>query len=839
LFFDAPPYQYPFIDPVLIFACVMFLLALVPIIADWLKAPRIVFYIIGGAIAGPHVLNFLHRDETMVLLGTVGLIYLIFLAGLQLDLNKFIKYKYQSLSFGFLTFLLPFGIGTALGLWLGYSIFTALLLASLFASHTLVAYPIISRLGITKNKAMTTSVGGIIVTDPGALLVLAVVVGAHSGDISTAFWLMLTVSVASYLAIIYFIIPVVGQWFFRNSKSGGAVEYGFVIAILFLCAWLADVAGLEPIIGAFLAGLALNRLIPEKSVLMNRTKFIGEALFIPFFLLSVGMLVDISAFFTDIRTWVIAGAMIAAVVIGKGGAAYFSQFIFKFSKSESWTIFGLTVPQAAATLAVTLIAYDIGLFDDYILNGTIMMILVTCLIGPYVVEKFGKQVALAEDREPYDPSEAPQRILVPLANPETSDALMDIAFMVRDTGSEEPVYPLTVARGGTDVESQVARGEKMLSHAVIHAASAETPVVPVTRVDFNVSKGITRAVDELRISNVVIGWNGEISTRQRIFGSILDRLLEEIDEMVMVCKVEAPVNTFERMVLAIPPLASLETGFAGAIRSLKLMAEQIGGDMVIVSTDEKVHNLRERVIKVKPETPLQFKSIDSWIQLPGWIEMNRRDNDLLVILSAREGTLSWRPGLDRLPRVISQRYPKLSFVTVYPSEAEIERDHQTGEKALKLLREDRVKLYLEDGLSQEVLEQILKTDENLNEEKIDSIVRRLLENSADYKPEVMPGVLLFETHTSKANNQKFFIGISKDGVNVEQSAHPVHIVMILVSPKEMSADDHLRGLNSVVRLIRPGEIFEKIKNAENTTEVISTLKSLRQQNGQTPEKIKA
>lgn len=838
MFFDAPPYQYPFIDPVLIFACMMFMLALVPIIADWLKAPRIVFYILGGALVGPEALNFLHRDTTMTLLGTVGLIYLIFLAGLQLDLNKFIKYKYQSLSFGLLTFSLPFVIGVGAGFLLGYSLFTSLLLASLFASHTLVAYPIISRLGIAKNRAMTTSVGGIMVTDPGALLVLAVVVGAHSGDISATFWLMLTISVAAYLAILYFVVPVIGQWFFRNSKSGGAVEYGFVIAILFLCAWLAEVAGLEPIIGAFLAGLALNRLIPEKSVLMNRTKFIGEALFIPFFLLSVGMLVDISAFFTDTRTWVVAGTMIAAVILGKGGAAFLSRYIFKFSKHESWTVFGLTVPQAAATLAVTLIAYDIGLFDDFILNGTIMMILVTCLIGPYIVEKFGKEVALAEDREPYDPSDAPQRILVPLANPETSDVLMDIAFMVRDGNSDEPVYPLTVARDGSDVESQVARGEKMLSHAVIHAASNETPVVPVTRIDFNVSMGISRAIDELRISNVVIGWNGETSTRQKIFGSILDRLLEEADEMVMVSKVEAPVNTFKRVVLAIPPLAALETGFGDAIRALKLMAEQIGGDMVVVSTDEREEYVRKRVQKVKPDTPLTFSTINSWIELPGWIENNREENDLFVMISARGGSLSWRLGLDRFPRVLSQRYPDLSFIIVYPSEAIIDMNDRTGDAALDLLQENRVRLMLEDGLSSEVIEQILSTDISLGEDKIESIVRRLVESTADYKPEVMPGVLLFETHTSKATKQKFFIGVSKDGVNVEQSANPVHIVLILISPKEMSADDHLSGLNSVVKLIRHGEVFDKIKNSESAADVVNKLKHIRQQHGSVSHRVR-
>jgi Kef-type K+ transport system membrane component KefB/mannitol/fructose-specific phosphotransferase system IIA component (Ntr-type) len=831
LFFDSPPYQYPFIDPVLIFASVMFLLALVPIIADWLKAPRIVFYIIGGAIAGPHVLNFLHRDETMVLLGTIGLLYLIFLAGLQLDLNKFIKHKYQSLSFGFITFLLPFMIGTGVGLWLEYSLFTSLLLASLFASHTLVAYPILSRLGIVKNQAMTSAVGGIIVTDPGALLVLAVVVGAYSGDISMNFWFMLSFSVIVYLLILYFIVPVIGQWFFRNSKSGGAVEFSFVIAILFLCAYLADVAGLEPIIGAFLAGLALNRLIPESSVLMNRTKFVGEALFIPIFLLSVGMLVDISAFFTDMRTWTIAAAMISAVIVGKGSAAFIAKNIFGFTKAEGWTIFGLTVPQAAATLAVTLIAYDIGLFDDYILNGTIMMILITCLVGPYLVEKFGKQIALAEEREPYDPSEAPQRILVPLANPDTSDALMDIAFMVRDSGSDEPVYPLTVARDGTDVEAQVARGEKMLSHAVIHAASAEVSVIPVTRIDFNVSKGITRAVNELRISNIVIGWNGEISTRQRIFGSILDRLLEQVDEMVMVCKIDKPVNTFDRIIIAIPPLATLEHGFSGVIRSLKVMVEQLGCEIIVVSTDEREPYVQGRILDVKPELDVDFKTINEWSELPGWLESNIDGDDLFVIISAREGTLSWRPGLDRLPRVISQRYPDLSFITVYPSEVIMDSLSMTVPSKFNLLDKNRVKLDLEDGLTTEILEQILKVDEQFNDENVESIVKRLVENSSGYTPEVMPGLLLFESHTSKVDEQLLFIGVSKDGVNVEQTANQAHVILLLLSPKEMSPEDHLRGLNSIVKLARPTNTFDKIKNAEKNEDVISVMKTSGISNG--------
>lgn len=825
MLFDAPPYEYPFIDPVLIFAFVMFLVALVPIIADTLKAPRIVFYIIAGAIAGPHVLNFLHRNETMELLGTVGLLYLIFLAGIQMDLNKFIKYKYQSLSFGIITFMLPFILGTSVGLFLGYSLSSSLLLASLFASHTLIAYPIISRLKLVKNKAMTTAVGGIIVTDPGALLILAVVVGAHSGDLSMNFWLLLSVLVAVYLIIMFFIVPIIGQWFFRNSKSGGAVEYGFVIAILFLCAYLADVAGLEPIIGAFLAGLALNRLIPEDSVLMNRTKFVGDALFIPIFLLTVGMLVDLSAFVTDFYSWVIAGVMTLCVLVGKGAAAYISKYLFHFSNDEAWTVYGLTIPQAAATLAVTLIAYDMELFDDYILNGTVMMILITCIIGPYLVEKFGKKVAMAEEREPYDPSSAPQRIMVPLANPETSDALMDIAFMVRKPDSDQPIYPLTVAMDGPDMEANVERSEKMLSHAVIHAASAEVPVNPVTRIDINVAHGISRGVKEKRISNVVIGWNGRVSTTRRIFGSVLDQLMKDVDVMMMVCKIEKPANTFQRLIVAVPPLANLEVGFLGAIKPLKMMAEKLGVQLIVVSTEDQQSVVQESFEQIQPELTTLYESLDRWSKLPAWLQENNKEGDLFVLISAREGSLSWRPALDRLPRVIAQRYPRLSFITVYPSEVEMEETMVAGGPDFNILKKDRIKVQLKDENIETALRDLIQEDEALQGVKLDRIIHRLLKNSAGYSPEVMPGVFLYEAHTSKVPEQMLFIGVAKNGVNVEQTAHQGHVILVLLSPKECSSQDHLRVLNSIVKLIRPGEGLNQVKGAKTIQEVVNALRS--------------
>jgi len=473
---------------------------------------------------------------------------------------------------------------------------------------------------------------------------------------------------------------------------------------------------------------------------------------------------------------------------------------------------------------VTLLGYDLGFFDQTAVNAVVILILFSCLLGPWLVEKYGRAVASQEEEKPYSPADAPQRILVPLANPETSDALMDIAFMVKDAKSGQPIYPLTVARDGVNVESNVANGEKMLSHAVIHAASAEVSVNPITRIDLNIAKGISRAVEEKRITNIIIGWNGEVSTRRKIFGSVLDQLLEEVDEMVMVCKIEKPVNTFKRLVVAVPPFASLEIGFTGTIRSLKLMAEQMGVDMVVISTEERYPYVQKGIDKVKPDIDVEYFRVSLWSDMPRWLDDNVAENDLFTLVSAREGTISWRPGLDRLPRVISKRYPALSFITIYSSEVEEEADQGMGyNQNLEIVTQSRIQLDLKCDAIEPALAKIIKGDEIFENIAIERITRRLLENSTDYSPEVMPGVLFYESHTSKVSEQVLFIGTSKEGINVANTANQAHVILVLLSPKNMKVEDHIRMLNRITKLIRPGKDVQSMKEATEPREVIKAL----------------
>lgn len=815
----------PFEDPVLIFALVMLMILLAPMVFKKMKIPGIVGLILAGTVVGPGMLGLIERDFTIELLGTVGLLYLMFMAGLSIDLNRFEKLKEKSVGFGLISFLFPQIAAIYVGMeLLDYSLSTSLLLGSIVGSHTLLAYPIAERLGITKSTGVTMSMGGTLVTDTLSLGVLAVVAGSVGDDLGAGYWVGFATSVGIFVAAALIILPRLGRWFFRNIQYENNIDFVFMVAVLFTTAFFAELAGLAPIIGAFMAGLLLNRLVPGSGTLMSRIQFVGNALFIPFFLISVGMLVDI-AVLGSLEVWIKAIIFSSLVFFGKGLAALVAKFIFKFSNEEGLVVYGLTTPQSAATLAVTLVGFELGFFDTTAVNAVVIMILITCLVGPWLVEKYGRVVAIQEDEKPYSPADAPQRILVPLANPETSDLLMDIAFMVRDNKSGQPIYPLTVARDGPNVEANVARGEKMLSHAVIHAAAADVPVTPVTRVDLNVSKGIARAVEEQRITNIVIGWNGEVSTRRRVFGSILDQLLTEVDEMVMVCKIEKPINTFERLIVAIPPFSALEVGFPGTIRSIKLMADQMGVDLVVVSTQEREQIVKTKVEKIKPDLEINYKTIDLWSDLPGWLDQNKNINDMFLLVSAREGTLSWRPGLDRLPRVIAQKYPELSFITIYSSEV----PEEAGQGMViyrdpDIFREDRIKMSVEGDEIETILQKIISGDKIFEHIEIDRITRRLLENSNDYTPEVMPGVVLYESHTSKVPEQVLFMGIKPEGVKIKHTANKAYVFLILLSPKSMSAQDHLSGLNNILKFIRPGEDVKKLRKASDKKEVLKILK---------------
>jgi Kef-type K+ transport system membrane component KefB/mannitol/fructose-specific phosphotransferase system IIA component (Ntr-type)/nucleotide-binding universal stress UspA family protein len=815
----AAPLTLPITDPVLIVAIAGAIFLLAPLLMQRFGVPGLIGIILSGTIVGPNGLNILARDQTIVLLGTVGLLYLMFMAGTEIDLHGFKRYRNRSLIFGSLTFLIPQISGTAIFLMLGFSWPAAILIASMFASHTLVSYPIAMRFGIAKNQAVTTAVGGTIITDTAALLVLAVVAASTRGALDASFWIQLVVFLAIYVVLVWFGLPRLGRWFFRREKTGGISEYLFIFTALFAGAYMAEVAGVEAIVGAFLVGLALNRLIPEQSLLNNRIHFIGESIFIPFFLLSVGMLVDVRVLAADVRAWEVMLAMTITVILSKWIAAKAAERIFGYSREEGWTIFGLSVPQAAATLAATLIGVEVGLFDDAVLNGAVMMILVTCLLGPWVTERYGREVALQEEQRPYDPSEAPQRILVPMAKPATAEDLMNLALLIREPDSPEAVYPMTVVPADADRSSEfVATAEKMLSHAVTHAAGAGVPVVPLTRVDHNFANGIARGIAENRASTVIIGWDGSRSARRGIFGSVLDQLLEQTRQQVLVTKVGHPLNTTERIIVLVPQGADHVPGFLGSLRTIKQMANRLGARIHGYSVRAPARIYQAHFDSVKPEAPTTVERASGWGDAVQLLAEDLQRDDLVVVLSSRRGTIAWDPALERLPAKLADLVPE-SFIMMYPSETLPSTGGPTAAGELpRTLSPDRVRLNLTSSDYRGALRELLGTQFESEPQRLREIEAAVARSVKAFAPELQPGVIVPHARIPDLSRTLVFLGTSREGIEFPHAAEPARLIFIVLTPEDQP-QEHLSRLAEIARLVSDPDEVERLVQAESTDDL--------------------
>ena len=793
--------ELPFTDPVLIVAAATLIFLLVPPLAERLRVPGVVGLIVVGAAVGPHGVGLMARDDTIVLLGTVGLLYLMLIVGLELDLHEFARFRDQSLVFGTLSFLIPGVLGALMALAMGYRPASALLVASAFSSHTLLAFPIASRLGIIRNAAVTTALGGTILTEVLALLLLAMVVNGRGGSLDAAFWARLLVPFAVYVAAVLWALPRIGRWFFRNQGREGSSEFVFVLAALFVVSYLAHFGGVEPIVGALLAGLALNRLIPEHGALMNRIHFVGNTIFIPFFLLSVGMLVNVKALDSP-EALGFAAALAVGVTGTKWLAARVSQWVLGYTSDEGWVVFGLSVPHAAGTLAIVLIGFEVGLLDQAEVNGVVLMILVTCMVGPWAVERFGRKVALAETAHPRTRASAPRRILIPLANPATAEALLELALALRGRESDEPLLALSVVPGeGGAADAQVAEAEEMLRASVGHGAAAGVRVLPVTRVDPSVAAGIARGAAETRSDTLVIGWDGRSTGERAVFGTVLDALLERTRALLLVARPGRRLGTVRRVVLVVPPAAERHPGFAEAARAVNLLAAGAGAELLGVAVAGDPEGVRAAHALVRPRIPATWEPVEEWAGLTERLARILAPNDLLVLLGARRATLAWTPRLARLPAALAGVAPE-GLAVVYPPEVDRGDDPHAISDAV---RPDRV-VRVAGGSFVAAVGRMLAgvVDEDSAREAANVVVR----NEQQFSSEIVPGVVLPHVRLRGLPRPLLVLGVSEAGVRFPLAKEPARLIFLLLSPAER-AEEHLRALADIARLLTtPGRVAE-------------------------------
>lgn len=694
-------FSLPLKNPVIIFSLVLFIILFAPILLNKIKVPHIIGLIVAGVITGPYGFNLLSRDSSIVLFGTVGLLYIMFLAGLEIDLTEFKKNRKKIIVFGLLTFTIPLILGVLACYYvLGYGFLSSFLLASMFSTHTLVSYPIASRYGISRNRAVTLTIGGTMITDILALLILAAIVGMTKEEVTSSFWITLGVSSLVFVGIVFFIFPIIIQWFFKRFEDSVS-QYIFVLAIVFLSSFLAEVAGIEAIIGAFFSGLVLNRFIPHSSPLMNRIDFVGNALFIPFFLISVGMLVDVSVLFKGLGALRVAGVIILIAVVAKYIAAILTAKLFKLTSDEGRLIFGLSTSHAAATLAIILVGYNIiigesangepiRLLNEDVLNGTILLILFSCAISSFIVEKASRKLALKDETDISEGANNNERILISLAYPETVTELVDMGLMLKPKKSNVSVYALHIISDETDTDRENATGKKMLDKAVMHAAATENSIIPLTRFDMNISNGITYTIKEQNITDVLIGLH-QNADQNDFFGPTAERILRRTMETIYIYKSVQPVNTLNRMLVVVPAKAELEPGFTHWLGKLTGIAKEAGLAILFYGHPNTLKELELQLQRSGRSLKVSYNVFGNW---EDFLILGReiKANDLFVIISSRKGHVSYISHMDRLPYYLTNYFNTISFIILYPKQLEIginmEDIEQTDSALLETISEN-------------------------------------------------------------------------------------------------------------------------------------------------------
>ena len=668
----------PLTDPVLKFLLILVIILAAPLLLNKLRIPHLLGLIIAGAIIGPNGFNLVLRDSSIILSGTAGLLYIMFLAGLEIDLGDFKKNKWKSLTFGMYTFLVPMALGTLVGLYvLNFSMLTSVLLASMFASHTLIAYPIISKLGITKDKAVGITVGGTMITDTLALLVLTVIVEMAVGDVDDWFWYRLGAAIILFFAFVMIVFPIVGRWFFKRCEDNVS-QYIFVLVMVFLGAYLAELAGLVSIIGAFLAGMALNRLIPSTSPLMNRVEFVGNAIFIPFFLIGVGMLIDYRAFFTNWDTIKVGAVMIVVATVAKFVAAWLTQKTFRMSEDQRRVIFGLSNAQAAATLAAVMVGYNvilgetpagepIRLLNESVLNGTILMILVTCTMASFSAQKGAHNIAMNDvSEEKEGTGEHQERILIPVSYEKNVTELVNLSTAIKSKKNKNGLFALNVINNQASDDKAFKQSKKVLNMAVTTASATDNVLQDLLRYDLNVANAIISVIKEQGITDLVLGLHQGKGVVSSFLGNMTEAILGQSNVTTLIYRPIQPIATVKRHLVVVPARAEKEVGFPMWVNKVWNIIHNSGAKAVFYASEDTMVYLKEMYKKRPIEA--EFSSFDDWDDFLIMSREIKSDDTLWVVMSRRE-RLSYHANMSRIPNYLNKYFQSNSFVLVYPIQA--------------------------------------------------------------------------------------------------------------------------------------------------------------------------
>lgn len=660
--------EYPLVsNPILIFFIVLAIILLAPLLLNRLKIPHIIGMIVAGIAVGPFGFHVIDNDASFAIFGQVGLLYLMFLAAIEIDLFHLQRNLKRGLVFGLLTFLVPLVLGFLTSIYLlDADAVTALLLAAMYSSHTLISYPVAVRYGITKAPAVLLAIVGTIVAVIGALLALATAVNVHlTGYFSLPQILLLIGKLVAFCLGVAIIYRWLARWFLRNN-SDRVMQFVFILALVFFAAWLAQAIGLESVLGAFFAGLILNRFVPNTSPLMARLEFVGNALFIPYFLIGVGMMIDVRVI-TQIPTLKMAGIMLGVALVSKWVAAYATEKIYNMAGCDRRVMFGLTTAHTAVALAVVTVGVNFGLMDTTMLNGTVLMILLTCAIAPMITSGGAGRlkIRMLEEAPPVDMCRE-ARTLVAVDNPMTSVALMELALMVhpRESASNSLM--------AIHIRTDNSQGAKANSEAALQLAREASVAVDVNveafeRFDSDVASGLLHTISERDIDCVLMGLHRKISIIDTFFGPKMEKIVAGTNKMIVVSRLFNPVNTLRRIVVYLPPMAEYESGFLLWVTSMGRLARSLGSRLVFLCKPAQQRIISALLERERIEVRAGFRDMEQWDDFI-LISNQILDDDLLVVVAARPNSLSHNAELDEMPQFLQRYFTQTNLMIIFPEQ---------------------------------------------------------------------------------------------------------------------------------------------------------------------------
>jgi Kef-type K+ transport system membrane component KefB len=663
---------FPITNPTWIFLVVLVIILFAPLVFNRIRVPHLVGMILAGVLVGEHGFNILSRDSSFELFGKVGLYYIMFLASLEMDMEGLKKNRVRGFIFGLLTFAIPFILGLAVGQWvLGFRWEASLLLSSILASHTLVSYPIVGRYGLSRHDCVTIAIAGTMLALLLALFTLAGISAGAKGDISARFWIAFTLKCAVYCFFIFFFYPRLTRSFFKKY-SDNVTQFTFVLVLLVLSAALSELAGLEGLFGAFIAGLVLNRYIPRVSPLMNRIEFVGNALFIPYFLIGVGMLINVRSLFDHQEAIFVVLVIIITATLTKWLGAWATQLALRMKRAERKMLFGLSNAHAAGALAMIMvgtrleIAPDIYLIGDDVVNGVVLMILVSCVISSLVTDRAARQIALS-DAAPADSKRINEKIMVALNNPESVEQLIDTAVMMRNPKSQNEMIALQVCIDNEHVEQQLKQGKQNLERAAKAAAAADMRLSTYNRVGVNVVGSIMHSMKEFEASELILGLHHKRKLTDSYLGTVASELLDRTNRQVIIVNYLMPVNVVHRIIVAVPERAELEAGFYQWVERVNRMGEQLGCRIDFHAHSDTIRLIRPYIQANHPSTRTSYAVLDDWNDLL-IVTQHLSYDHLFVLVSARRGGISWQPAFDNLPTQLMRHFSNNSLMIIYPEQ---------------------------------------------------------------------------------------------------------------------------------------------------------------------------